>query len=579
MINLSQLNKLILTTFFFSILIFNVSFSDTAVDIWKKQENKKSPDDQINTEEIIIKSPILSSNENTESENISELELDQHEQTIIGLFDPKDNNFDIGMWLDTDGSDIKSIFKRIDKLQLSEFSEDLLFKVLFTNAYPPKKNLTSAEFLKIKIDWLIKHRRLQDLENLLLTNPAAGKEPSAIKFLINERLSNAEIKSACEKVSAIDKNVQNNYLEKFKIYCLINTDREDEAQLLFELLKERGFKDDFFEDKINYLLGFKEKTNQKIVDNNLFNFYLYQITAEDFNYQPNEKTDKYIWRYLSSSNLIQINDFEDEKVILTYEKAAAEDSFKSEEIFNIYKQILFNVNQLINADEVYKNLPNYKARALIYQSILLSDNVEKKLNLIFLLKGLFEEDKLTNVYSKELTKILRNIDPDKIPESYKEIVEINIEENFKEKKKIKFDNDILHRSKVIKHFLDDNNKINKTKKDFKSVYKKIKKNKKYFISIMDIIVLESLAVDGMSLPNDLNFNELSSQLTIPKNLQDLVKQNQLGLIMLKIIEIIGEDSIHDLDPETIYFLNKILNDLNLKKIRNDILSEALPVRV
>ena len=579
MINLSQLNKLILTTFFFSILIFNVGFSDTAVDIWKKQENKKSLDNKINTEEIIIKSPILSSEENTESENISELELDQHEQTIIGLFDPKDNNFDIGMWLDTDGSDIKSIFKRIDKLQLSEFSEDLLFKVLFTNAYPPKKNMTSAEFLKIKIDWLIKHRRLQDLENLLLTNPAAGKEPSAIKFLINERLSNAEIKSACEKVSAIDKNVQNNYLEKFKIYCLINTDREDEAQLLFELLKERGFKDDFFEDKINYLLGFKEKTNQKIVDNNLFNFYLYQITAEDFNYQPNEKTDKYIWRYLSSSNLIQINDFEDEKVILTYEKAAEEDSFKSEEIFNIYKQILFNVNQLINADEVYKNLPNYKARALIYQSILLSDNVEKKLNLIFLLKGLFEEDKLTNVYSKELTKILRNIDSDKIPESYKEIVEINIEENFKEKKKIKFDNDILHRSKVIKHFLDDNNKINKTKKDFKSVYKKIKKNKKYFISIMDIIVLESLVVDGMSLPNDLNFNELSSQLTVPKNLQDLVNQNQLGLVMLKIIEIIGEDGILDLDPETIYFLNKILNDLNLKKIRNDILSQALPVRV
>ena len=96
---------------------------------------------------------------------------------------------------------------------------------------------------------------------------------------------------------------------------------------------------------------------------------------------------------------------------------------------------------------------------------------------------------------------------------------------------------------------------------------------------MDIIVLESMVVDGMSLPNDLNFNELSSQLTIPKNLQDLVRQNQLGLIMLKIIEIIGEDNIADLDPETIYFLNKILNELNLKKIRNDILSEALPVRV
>ena len=72
---------------------------------------------------------------------------------------------------------------------------------------------------------------------------------------------------------------------------------------------------------------------------------------------------------------------------------------------------------------------------------------------------------------------------------------------------------------------------------------------------------------------------MSSQLTVPKNLEELVNQNQIGLVMLKIVEIIGEDNIRDLDPETIYFLNKILNELNLKKIRNNILSEALPVRV
>ena len=48
--------------------------------------------------------------------------------------------------------------------------------------------------------------------------------------------------------------------------------------------------------------------------------------------------------------------------------------------------------------------------------------------------------------------------------------------------------------------------------------------------------------------------------------------------MLEIVEIIGEDNISDLDPETIYFLNKVLNKLNLKKIRNNILSQALPAR-
>ena len=578
MINLLQLSKLIIFTIFFLVLSFNTTYSEEAADIWKKKENKENQNNQIIEEEVGLESPIISSDENSEQKTISEVELFDQEQDIIGLFDPEENNFHLNMWETSDGNDIKKIFKRINKLKLSEFSEDLLFRVLFTNSYSPKNNLNSSEFLKLKVNWLIKNRRVEDLESLLLTNSKVGKEEKAIQFLINERLSNSEIKSACEKVNAIDKNLKNDYLEKFKIYCLINSERKEEAQLLFELLKERGFEDNFFEDKINYLLGINEKTSQKIIDNNLFNFYLSQITTNNFDYQPDEKTDKYIWRYLSSSNLIEIKDLENEEIILTYERAAAENSIQSDKIFSIYKQIVFNVNQLINALDVYKNLPNYKARALIYQSMLLSDNIEKKLYLVFLLKDLFEKDKLINVYSKELTKILRNIDPKKIPENYEEAVKLNIKGNLQDNKKIKFNNDIIHRSKIIKHFLKDDNSNSKVEKDFKSVYKKIKRNKKYFISIMDIIVLESLLEDGVNLPKDLTFDEISAELTIPQNLQNLVNENQLGLVMLKIIEIIGEDQISDLDPETLYFLSKILNQLKLKKIRNKMLSKVLPVR-
>ena len=208
--------------------------------------------------------------------------------------------------------------------------------------------------------------------------------------------------------------------------------------------------------------------------------------------------------------------------------------------------------------------------------MLLSDSIEKKINLAFLLKDLFILDKLFNVYAEELSNILKSIDREKIPEHYVELIDQNLNKN--PTTKVKFDNDILHRSKVIKHFLDNNEKLSRTEKDFKSVYKKIKKNKKYFISIKDIVVLESLMADGISLPEDLDYTALSTQLTVPENLRDLVSQNQIGLVMLKIVEIIGEDNIRDLDPETIYFLNRILNELNLKKIRNNILSEALPVR-
>jgi hypothetical protein len=178
-----------------------------------------------------------------------------------------------------------------------------------------------------------------------------------------------------------------------------------------------------------------------------------------------------------------------------------------------------------------------------------------------------------------LSIILKKINPNEIPEQYQEIVNENIDFNFTNVKKVKFDNNILHKSKIVKHFLDNYDKTVRTEKDFKTVYKKIKKNKKYFISIMDIIVLESLVSDGVKIPSSLNYASPSLELVAPKDLEDFAAQEQVGMVLLKIIETIGEDKVEDLDPETLYFLTKILNQLNLKKIRNNILSKALNVKV
>ena len=579
MISSLQLNKLKFLAFFFAILIFSTALAeDEEVDIWKKEETKNDQNKVINGKENKkIKSPILLEDLNNTAIKINEDKIEKRKQSIIGILDPAENNFNLGMWKNTDGKEIKKTLKRIDKLKLSQTSEELLFKVLFTNSYAPQNNLDVEEFLKIKISWLIKKKRIIDLENLLKNNPEVGENTAATKFLVNEYLSSADIKSACGKIKFISTKVQSNYLEKFRIYCLINDGRKEEAQLIFDLLIENGSSDKFFEDKINFLLNITEKTTSKILDDNLLNFYFSYITSDDFQYKPTDKTPKYIWKYLSSANLIEVNNLEDEDIILSYEQAAKQNSFDKEEIFEIYLKMNFNFNQLANAEEIYKNLKNYEARALIYQSILLSDTSSKKIYLAFLLKDLFIKDNIFNVYSEELLSILKSIEPNEIPDNYSELVKENLANNTI--KKVKFDNDILHRSKVIKHFLDNNEKISKTTKDFKFVYKKIKKNKKYFISIKDIVVLESLEADGIILPEGLDYKELSSQLTAPINLEDLVKQNQIGLVMLKIVELIGEDNISDLDPETIYFINSILNKLNLKKIRNNILSKALPNRV
>ena len=577
MTKLLLLNKKTIIIFF--LLSFCLNISHSAEDIWKKKKNNNDQKIELSEEQETIESPILSDGVKKIEIKINEEEVENFSPTLVGLLDPEENDFTLDMWVMSDGKDVKKVLQKINKMRLSKFSEDLLFRVLFTNSYAPKINLNSEDFLQIKINWLIERKKLKDLENLLKTNPSVGNTSKVVELLVNEYLSKADIKSACEKAKFVGTDVKNNYLDKFLIYCLINQERKEEAQLVYDLAKERGLKDNFFDDKINYLLGISDKTNQKIKDDNLLNFFLSHITVNKFDYQPGEKTDKYIWRYLSSSNLISTKAFQDEEIIATYEKAAAEESFPNNDIFKIYLQVPFNFNQLMNSDEIYKNLPTYKARSLIYQKLMLTNDVSAKLGLAFLLKELFEKDKLIKVYQEELSNILRSIDLEKIPPEYLELVKTNIDPNKENLKKIKFNNEILHRSKIIKHFIDNYDGTSKTEKDFKSVYKKIKRNKKYFISIMDIIVLESLIADGIALPDDLNLNVISSELTVPENLNKLAKDRQVGLVMLKIIEIIGEDKTQNLDPETIYFLTKILNELNLKKIRNKILSEILPLKV
>mgnify|MGYP001263760103 CR=1 FL=1 len=144
--------------------------------------------------------------------------------------------------------------------------------------------------------------------------------------------------------------------------------------------------------------------------------------------------------------------------------------------------------------------------------------------------------------------------------------------------KIKYNDKILHKSRVIRQYTEGDTPIKKTQKDLDNVYKKIKRNKKYFFSAKDLSLIESLKVDGITIPKDLDIDKISKKYQVPSNLLQLVKNQESGFLSLKIVEIIGEDEVVDLDPETIYFITHLLNQLNLVKFRNEILISALPLR-
>ena len=67
--------------------------------------------------------------------------------------------------------------------------------------------------------------------------------------MVDNYLSRSDVKKSCEVFSKIKDPIEDEYLSKFNIYCLINDKKKDKAQLLIDIKKELGFKDKFYEKK------------------------------------------------------------------------------------------------------------------------------------------------------------------------------------------------------------------------------------------------------------------------------------------------------------------------------------------
>ena len=574
---LSDLNKL-----FFFLIIFlklSVSYAENEIDIWKKNKSNQN-NEKTQLKDNKIESPIINKNNITTNSIIQEETPTEVEDSLLyGIWDPDKYNFELSMWSKTDGKKIQKTISRLNKLELSETAENILLNTLFSYSYAPT-NLGEEDFLDIKINWLIKNKKDDLIEQFLQKNNDFPNKNKIIQYLVDRNISNANIKVGCEKVNFIGKDIKDPYLEKFKIYCLVFNNKKSQAQLLHDILKEQNQSDKFFDNAINFLLDVSENKNKKIKDDNLLNFYLSSITIPNFKYELTDKTKKSIWEYMNSANLIKIDDINDKKKIKTIELAANKNQVDKSQVFKIYKQIPFELNSLINAQNVYQSLDDIESRALIYQKFLLSDNTQNKLDLLFLLKDLFKKENLTNIYTNFLSDRLKEIDEKEIPKNYLSTVEKNIvsKENINQRK-IKFDDKTLHKSKLIRYFYERDYPAKKTQKELDSIYKKIKRNKNYFYSAKDIAVLESLEYDGIIIPKDINHKDLSKSYVIPDSLNDLAERGEKGYLALKIVEIIGEDEVNNLDSETIYFITNLLNKLNLKEFRNEILATALPLRI
>ena len=567
----------------------NLNSEEQPVDIWNidKENIENSSSKEVtnlskDNDNQLTESDIYNMQNKKEVDTvIVDESLNSKEIKIIGLYDPEDYDLQIDMWSNSDGDQLKYLFSNLSKIDLSEDAADLMNISILTNAYYPNKNITNKEFLKIKSDWLIRNKDFEVIEEYLLKNKIIDSNPRLTRYVIDQYLSMSEVKKACNLFLKNSEPINDEYLSKFNLYCLINEGKIEEAQLILDLKKEIGFEDEYFEKKINFLFGFTNDVETSISEKSILDFHLAHRTNLDFYFEPKENTNKLIWKYLASSNLLfNIEEIEITQLdkISLIETATNDKNYPEKDLFEIYKRFQFNINQLLNAENAHKTLVGTEARALVYQRILLESEVGKKLELISILKELFEKDNYLNAFDKQLKQLLEDLDPQEVPPNFATFYKDNLKNDEDVNVNIKLNNDILHQSKLINYFNGDytNQKI---EKDLNNFLKKIKKNKKYNLSKKDIILLESLKSDGIKISKKYDDLYETNESEIPTDIQVMINNNESGATLLRIIEVIGQDNLEALDEDTLYFIISALNQLNIDYIRNKILLKVLPLKV
>ena len=584
--NLKLLNKKYLSIIFvFLVFAFN-SNSEEPIDIWslenkeplKENNNTGNQKDENNLQNTIYQ---MQSEKNIQIDIQEDQTLVSKEIEIVGIYDPAKNGLDINMWSKSDGNQLLELFKNIDKINLSNDASEILNILLLTNSYYPSNNISKEQFLEIKSKWLIKNSNFKLIEDYLLDNQIVNENPELTKFLVDEYLSRSEIEKACKIFSKIKDAIEDEYLSKFNIYCLINDNKKNEAQLLLDLQKELGFNDQFYEKKISYLMGYENKVDNNISEKSILDFHLSHLTNPDFKFEPKESTSKQIWKYLSEFNLlydIKAIELTDLDKIATIEKATHEKNYEERELFDLYKRFQFNINQLLNIKESSKSLPTIEARALIYQGILIITETKKRMELLNALKNSFINDDIENAFDQELRNFLEEVNIEEVPSNYKKFYNKYIQKQKVVLNNIKINNKILHQSKLLNYFKKDAS-IKNINKELNEFLKKVKKDKKYFFSVKDIILVEALKSDGVEVSEKYKnlYEALNPQ--IPEDIEAFINNGDIGSAMLRIVQVIGQDELKDLDPETVYFIVSTLNMLDIDPLRNEILLKVLPLKV
>ncbi len=580
-----SLNNLLVNIFFCSVIIAQSAIAETK-DIWQQSKSIK-PSENKNLEiENKNELPPINLNQSNKVElqisSVSQSALDnQNKEVVFGIYDPKLTNINIDFWKSIPSEVFNNFSSEIFKNEYSVSTSKLINRIFFTKTNLSHLDDKGLAYLNFVSTYLAKTKDSKLIDSVIDQNNLLLNNEKLLDFLVNNYFSSYQIDKACKYAVNMGAEIKNFELQKFKIFCLVKNKENKKALANLELMRESGFKDDFFIQKINYLLGMLLARQGEENTDTLINIHLSSLANPDFNpsfavFKNDASKTKYFFNspFLSKSPIFNSkqdsltdDDFE---LIRFLEEGSNIESFPLEKLYALYKKIVFKIDDLLVPNEAFAKYHPVKGRALLYQSILLTRDQQQRLKLIELIKDNYNKNNLAKLGNKVYFSFISSIDKKYLSNEVIQKIFENSQNSKPNNTKVLNNVKYFHQSDVVTLLFD--KKINQNQKKNLEQFASLLDSKKYQATEKDIVLATLLAEQKTNLPSGLKKIINTDEIYIPNKIYDMIERKEYSKATLELVLLTQKLQDSKDYARDFLIIVKILDRLNFSLMKQEFIN-------
>ena len=556
-------------------------------DIWKQSQNIKKieskSDSEFGSQQELPPTTINpTSQQQLGTSGIQEVKIKKEtNEVIFGIYDPATTGIPVNFWSGIDSKLFQGLSSDLLSNPNSFATNYIIKKIFFSKVNLSEFDDKGMSYLNFISLFLAKQKDIDLIDSVINQNNLLLNNEKLLNYLINDNFASYEIKKTCKYATQLGAEISNFELQKFKVFCLVQAKENRKALAQLELMKEAGFKDSFFVQKINYLQGML--LSKKGIENtdSLLNIHLSILSDPEFNpsysiFKNNLNKKKYFFKSPLVEKVVDKNNTlesgyttEDEFELIKFlESGSDANIFPIDKLLPFYKKIIFGIDDLLSPLETYSKYHPSKGRALLYQAILLTRDPEQKLAFMLELKKNYIQNKTPALANALYFQLVKNINKKYLSKDLSSKIQTYNENSNKKITSGETNSAYLHTSDVISLLAE--KKINKKKVKVLNKFSKLVAKNKYSLNEKDLAMIYLLSEKKISLPGELKKSLSSDEIYIPNKIYNLLEKNQLDLATVELLRLIKslkeskKDYVRDFR-----IINKIFDRLGFDLLKNE----------